>query len=553
MLKQYIENLKLEFHDYNASKLSKDILAGVTVAAVALPVALAFGVGCGADAAAGMITAILCGFVFSSLSGASYQISGPTGALMAVLLSVSQHYGIQGIFMAGFLSGFLLIAAGYLKFGRLIQLIPMPVIAGFTSGIAMIVAIGQIDHFFGVTSSGSSPLLKLLSYLQSGFHPQWQTTAIGLLVVAVMIFWPPKWNSRIPGSLVALILALAVNMFLHLPVATIGEMPKTILPANRLSLESFSFTNLNNLIMPAVTIAALCMVESLLCGASAGCVKKEKLKADQELVSQGIGNIILPFFGGIPATAALARTSVAVKSGGVTRLTGVAHGAILLIAMLALGGVMSHIPMAALAGILMVVAWRMNDWHNIRYIFGKHFKFSATSFLTTLMATLLFDLTWAIVIGILAACFLFIVRVSDIDINIANVDEKRLFEHHGIHLKNKKEIKVVYFSGPLFFPVIEKTEQELSVLAHNADVVIFSMRGVSLIDISCVQSFHALCQKLQEHQCDVMFSGVQPKVMRILEKSGTVELVGKNHFFWSTDEAIVAADQIPDKISAILE
>jgi len=545
MLKSYIENLKQEFNGYNTIKFGKDLLAGITVAAVALPVALAFGVGCGADAAAGLITAIICGFVFSSLSGASYQISGPTGALMAILLSVSQHYGIQGIFVAGFMSGFILVAAGYLKFGKLIQFIPMPVIAGFTSGIAIIVAIGQIDNFFGVTSSNTTALLKLISYFQNGFHPQWQTAAIGFLVVAIMIFWPKKLNARIPGSLVALLASLGFKVFFDLPVAVIGEMPKTLLPANRLLLDSISLTNMNELIMPAITIAALCMVESLLCGASAGCAKNEKLKADQELISQGIGNIILPFFGGIPATAALARTSVAVKSGGITRLTGVTHGAILLIAMLALGNIMSRIPMAALAGILMVVAWRMNDWHNIRYIFGRRFKFSGVSFITTLASTVLFDLTWAIIIGILVACFLFLVRISDIDINITNVDEKRLAAHHGITLQNpNKEIKVVYLSGPLFFPVIEKTEHKLAALSHSADVVIFSMRGVSLIDISCVQALNSLCQKLKDHACTVMFSSVQPKVMNILEKGGTVDLVGNENFFWSTDRAIIAADQL---------
>ena len=355
-------SLLARFPDIPVYTADRDILAGLTVCAVALPLALAFGVSSGASAAAGLVTAIVAGIVIALLGGASFQISGPTGAMSAVLVGIVAAHGLQGVFFACFAAGVLLLIAGVLRLGRLISLIPMPVIMGFTSGIAIIIALGQIDNFFGTTSEGLTNIEKLLSYGRLGFHVNWQAALIGLLVVAVMVVWPKKWGARVPGSLVGIIAAAIVAGVFHMDsLATVGDIPRTLLLADRLDLSSLSFSMVKDLLSPIVTIAALGMIESLLCGASASRMKGEEFNADQELIAQGVGNILLPLFGGVPATAAIARTSVAVKSGQQTRLTSVFHSVFLLASMFLLGGVMARLPLSALAGVLMVTAWRMND------------------------------------------------------------------------------------------------------------------------------------------------------------------------------------------------
>ena len=299
MIKNYLTSLKQEFSGYNTAKLMKDIMAGLTVCAVALPLALAFGVSSGATAAAGLVTAIIAGVVIAVLGGASFQISGPTGAMSAVLVGIVASYGLQGVFFACFAAGALLLLAGIFKLGRLISFIPMPVIMGFTSGIAIIIAMGQIDNLFGTASEGSSNLAKIASYARLGFHPNLQAVLIGLLVVVVMIVWPKKWGARVPGSLVGIILATVVSALFRMDsIATVGDIPRTLMLADRLDLGSLNLDILKNLISPIVTIAALGMIESLLCGASASRMKNEPFNADQELIAQGVGNILLPLFGG---------------------------------------------------------------------------------------------------------------------------------------------------------------------------------------------------------------------------------------------------------------
>lgn len=316
MLKEYISGLRQEFEGYSMKKFKQDLLAGMTVTAVALPLALAFGVGSGATAAAGLITAILSGIIIGGFSGASYQISGPTGAMTAILILLTQKYGLTGIWLAGAMSGIILIAAGILKFGKIVSFIPSSVVTGFTSGIALIIAIGQVDNFFGIKSGeAESTAIKLVHYFKTGIDPNWTAVLLGAIVILTMILWPKKWNSILPSSLVGLVLSLIVHMIFKFPVQVIGEIPKTLLPEGRLDLLSVKLSDIQGLIGPAISIAALGMIESLLCGEVGGKMKGEKLNANQELVSQGIGNLIIPFFGGVPATAAIARTSVGIKSG----------------------------------------------------------------------------------------------------------------------------------------------------------------------------------------------------------------------------------------------
>lgn len=541
MVTQFFQDLRLEFKGYNQKKLLQDVMVGLTVTAVALPLALAFGVSSGADAASGLITAIIAGVLIGSFSGASYQISGPTGAMTAILLTLSIKYGINGVFMAGFISGVILLLAAVLHFGRLVSFIPSPVITGFTSGIAIIIALGQVDNFFGTTSQGQSAVQKLISYGELGFSPNMYSIMFGILVIAIMILWPKKWNSKIPSSLAGIIIALIVNSILNLPVNVVGEIPKTLFPENRLTLAAISFNQMKNLIGPAISIAMLGMIESLLCGASAGKMKNEKLNADRELVAQGVGNIIIPFFGGVPATAAIARTSVAIKSGGHTRLVSIFHSIGLILSMFLLGSVMSKIPLAALAGVLIMTAWRMNEWNEIKYIFNKKFAMSITEFIITMVATVMFDLTIAILIGVLFAILLFVVKNCELKIDVSEVDLKRMIGHDIS--ADHTYTKMVYLTGPMFFVTKDKLIQAIGQI-NDAKNIIFSMRAVASIDESVVSEFGKIVSKFAENNVQVLFCGVQADVKTMFDRVGLTSKLGENCFYWDAIGAIKSLEDM---------
>ncbi|KAF5069489.1 C4-dicarboxylic acid transporter DauA [anaerobic digester metagenome] len=538
MFSQFVSDLKNEFRGYNATRLGQDVMAGLTVCAVALPLALAFGVSSGATAAAGLVTAIIAGVVIALLGGASYQISGPTGAMSAVLIGIVGTYGLQGVFFASFAAGVLLLLAGILRLGRLIGFIPMPVVMGFTSGIAVIIAMGQIDNFFGTVSEGSSNLEKIASYGRLGFHPNWQAVAIGVLVVAVMLVWPKKWGAKVPGSLVGIILAaVAATVFQMDGLAVVGDIPQTLLLSDRLSFSGLNLTMLGDLMSPIVTIAALGMIESLLCGASAARMKNETFNADQELIAQGVGNVLLPLFGGVPATAAIARTSVAVKSGQQTRLTSVFHSAFLLASMFLLGGVMAKLPLAALAGVLMVTAWRMNDWEGIRYIFSRRFKSGISQFLLTMLATVAFDLTVAILLGVLYSAILHVARSSRIAVNFSGIDANRLRTAEG-KAPILETAGVAYVTGSLFFGAVDEFNRRMGEMPAY-DHVILSLRGMPSVDVSGVQTVLELCQSLKEQGKTVAFCGMTQAVRSYFDRAGITALVGEDTYFWSADLAIL--------------
>jgi SulP family sulfate permease len=533
MLNQYVRDLKKEFTGYNTSKFMKDLLAGITVTAVALPLALAFGVSSGADAAAGLITAIVAGFFISALSGGYYQISGPTGAMAAILMSITASYHIQGVFIATLLAGILLLLAGVLRLGKITSWIPAPVITGFTSGIAIIIALGQVDNFFGVSSEGETAVAKLLSYTKLGFTPDLASVCLGLFVVLFMIFYPKKLSSIVPASLVAIILATTASIALQLDVKMVGEIPKTLLPKERLHLTDITFEQVKGLFAPAVSIAMLGMIESLLCGASAGRMAKSAMNSDQELVAQGIGNMILPFFGGIPATAAIARTSVAIKSGAQTRLTGIFHAVGLLLAMFVLGPVMSKIPLAALAGVLMVTAWRMNEWSAISYIFSHKFAGAMLKFVITMAATVILDLTMAIVIGIVVGLVLFIVRSTAIEITAEDIKPERM----GMKDDTIENGCVVYITGPMFFMTADTLSQKLKEIKEKS-LVIFSLRGVPMADITSVGILMDFYTQARTEGKQVVFSSLQPSVMKVFEQAGLVKTAGEKTFYFSVDKVL---------------
>lgn len=534
MVFEYISDLKHEFRGYGRRSFTSDLLAGVTVAAVALPLALAFGVSSGADATAGLITAIVAAFLIGSISGASYQISGPTGAMAAILIPLATKHGLKTVFMAGMLSGIILVAAGIFKSGRITSFLPKAVITGFTSGIAIIIALGQVENFLGVKSHGEESYMRVLNILGDGLAPNFYATGVGAFVVALMLLWPKQWGSRVPASLVALILTTAAQILFRFPIDTVGSIPKTLIHGTRLSVREI-FTagfDFDVIIMPAISIAALCMIESLLCGAVAGKMKGESLRGDRELVSQGVGNILLPFFGGVPATAAIARTSVAVKSGGQTRLTGIFQGVMLLLSMFLLSPFMSQIPMASLSGVLLVTAWRMNEWGNIKYIFGNKFKGAITKFLLTLLCTVVFDLTVAIAMGCLLSMLIFIVRVSALDITVSEFDPNRT----DFDINPNQHVQVIYITGPVFFGSTDVFAEKMRKASGSA--LILSMRGVPNVDTSGALEILEFCKEKKSAGVIVLFCGVQPKVKDFLDRAGVTGVVGENRFFWEAEDAL---------------
>ncbi len=529
-----------EFANYNRAMLQRDVLAGITVAAVALPLALAFGVAGGATAAAGMVTAILAGLLIAGIGGASFQISGPTGAMSAVLLVVAQRYGMSGVWVASMLAGVALVLLGVFRLGRSVSFIPAPVITGFTSGIALIIAVGQIDNVLGVkTPAAESALGHLWQVLIHPPMPDWHTLAIAGIVALVMIGLP-RLTTAVPGSLVGIILATIVALLFGWQVPQIGSIPQTILLDQRLTWSAIPWAHLGDLVPPAISIAALGAIESLLCGSVGATMAGKPIYSDQELIGQGIGNIVIPFFGGVPATAAIARTSVGIKSGGITRLVSFIHSAVLLLSVFALGPLIGRIPLAALGGVLMVTAWRMNEWESIRFFARTRLKHALAGMLITMVATAALDLSQAIIIGVALSAVLYL-RQSAVSTTATREPvnlERLLAQGHDLPVHGPK-VHVYYLTGPIFFgsvaTVLSALEDEIS------DVLIISMRGVPMLDAT---GTHALMQVVEtQHQRggQVYFSGVQPAVQTMFRRSGLLTVVGEHNMFWSADQAIVAA------------
>ncbi len=532
-----------EFSNYTLPKFQQDLLAGFTVAAVALPLALAFGVASGASAAAGLVTAILAGIIMGVLGGAPYQISGPTGAMSAVLIVLVTRYGLTGIWIAGFLSGVILLLIGLMRLGRFIAFIPAPVISGFTSGIALIIFIGQIDNLLGIkTQAAETAAGKFIGYFNSAFTPNSQSLILGFIVIGTMLLMPKKWNARFPASLLGIILAALLNYALAWSVPMIGAIPQTLILQDRLSISQIPFNNLADFIAPVLTITALGAVESLLCGAVGSNMTGVRMQANQELIAQGVGNMLIPFFGGVPATAAIARTSVGIKSGGQTRLVSIIHAVGLLLSMFLLTPFMERIPLAALAGVLMVTALRMNEWAAIKFMFGKFFKTDMIAFTITMLATVILDLTQAILIGTFLAGAVFLNKIASIDINVQDVDIERLKEK-GIETAGKcKHVRVAFLTGPLFFAATGQFN-EAFVNLKETHALILSMRGVSLIDTAGLEAIQRLYERLHKQGGTLMFAGVNDGVKKMMSRGGLVKTISEDNFFWSSDQAIVEAEK----------
>lgn len=542
MWREAIELIRREFAGYDGHTLRRDLLAGATVAAVALPLALAFGVASGATAAAGLVTAIFAGLVISALGGSPYQISGPTGAMSAVLIAVAMQHGLQGLWIAGLLAGAMVLGVGLLRLGRLVSLIPAPVITGFTSGIAVVIATGQIEAVIGSELPAAETSLERLLSLRHGFDVDPRTLLTAAAVVVVMVGWARvrRWQV-LPGSLVGILLATLVVELAGWPIERIGAVPATLVLEDRLRLTDLPWQAVPALLVPAFSIAALGAIETLLSGAVAGNMTRVRMHNNLELVAQGVGNLFIPFLGGVPATAAIARTSVGIRSGGATRLTGVFHGLFLLVAAVALGPAIGRIPMAGLAGVLLVTAWRMNEWAAMRLFFGRRLRHAMVTFSVTLIATVALDLTQAIFIGVGLSAVIFLAQVSDIELERRPVDPGRLgLGGAGATGARMSGAVVYYASGPLFFAAARKMLETIEHEDPPSTTVILSMRGVPLVDATGIEVLRELLQRQREGGGQLLLCSLQSRVESMLRRSGLGDDIGQDSVFWSADRAILS-------------
>lgn len=531
--------LRREFAGYTMTIFQRDLLAGITVAAVGLPLALAFGVASGADAAAGLVTAILAGLIIGGLGGAAYQISGPTGAMSAVLIVLAQRYGIGGVWVAGLLAGLFMMVMGLFRLGRYITFIPSPVITGFTSGIALIIAIGQLDNVLGVvTPKTENAFGKLLNYVLHPVVPDWHALALaGVVVVAMLLV--PRITTTIPGSLVGIMLATLLTTFAGWNVALIGAIPRTLVLDSHLTWAQIPWAHLSDLLAPAVSIAALGAIESLLCGSVGATMSGRPFDSNQELIAQGIGNVVIPFFGGVPATAAIARTSVAVKSGAVTRMTSIIHSITLLISALVLASLIGRVPLAALGGVLLVTAWRMNEWESIHFFTHARLKHALATMVITIIATAALDLTQAILIGLVISAAIYL-RQSAASTMVTSemVNAEKLRALGTPIAASCPSIHVYYLTGPVFFGSVV-TVLEAFETASDYHAIIVSMRGVPLIDAMGAQALRQIVEAHHQRGGEVYFTALQPAVLDMARRTGLVDLVGEGNIYWSSADIIL--------------
>lgn len=540
-LSRFFALIKREFMGYNGKSLLKDIIAGFTVGAVALPLALAFGASSvdGANAEfgimAGLITAIIAGLGTGLIGGGSFQISGPTGAMSVVLVGiVCGPYGIQGMFIACFISGLILVICGLLKLGKLVEFIPKPVICGFTSGIALIIAFGQLGNFFGTGLEGLTTIEKLTNFFTVGIYSiDVTTTILSVAVVAIMVLFPKKWAKVIPSSLIAMIVISVIAFYAKLNVKTIGAIPASIINSQTLSFDNVTLEMVTNLLVPGFTIAVLCMIETLLCGVCASAMKKEPFDSDVELVAQGVGKIIVPFFGGLPSTSAIARTSVAIKSGSQTRLTSLFHSIFLILCVFLLAPVIAFVPYATLSGVLMVTAVKMNDWKAIKHYFvHKHFS-AITLFLTTMIVTVLFDLITAIVVGVILSLILLLASLSKVE----------------VYVELKQDLKTVSakISGPLFFASANDCIKKIKQTNYNYERLICDISAVTYIDASALEVLQEFFSELNKSKV-VVFSGAHGKVLKAIATDGFYKNYGAENFFDDFNEAYDTIYQLREEL-----
>lgn len=508
-----------------------DVMGGLTSAVVALPLALAFAVASGVDPKAGLYTAIVAGIVGALFGGSAVQITGPTGAMAVILAGIVAQYGFGQVMVAGLMAGLIQIGLGLGRLGRLISYLPFPVITGFTNGIGVLILLGQVGNMLGVAAQTPQGALHHQIAWQVG-HLHLANPATVLLtggVIATIVLWG-KLNQVVPGSLVALLLATGGSVWLGLDVPRIGAIPQGLpLPA----APAFDWDALGGLLRPALALAALGSIESLLSATVADRMTGgKKHDPDRELIGQGLANVAVPFFGGIPATGAIARTAVNIRSGARTRLSGVLHGLMIAMVVVALGPLAAHIPLAALAGILMVTSFRMIEWEQVKLL-AYSTKSDMTVMLITWGVTILFDLVLAVEVGLFTAALLFIRRMSDVHL----VKHPEVPLAIGVPPEIASEFAVYDIDRPLFFGDAQRFA-EMVLADAGGRAIILNMGTSTTMDVTAALCFEDMVRELKGRDVPVGLVGLSPNVQELLSRLGVIGRIGRKHLFATEEEAV---------------
>ena len=538
---------------YNKQKFVQDLLAGIIVGIVALPLAIAFGIASGATPEAGILTAIVAGFLISFFGGSKVQIGGPTGAFIVIVFGIIQEYGMNGLMIATFMAGAFLIMMGILHLGTIIKYIPYPIVVGFTSGIALTIFATQIKDLFGlqIESVPADFLGKWSVYAQHIDTINWWSLLVGLCSILIIVF-TPKVNRRIPGSLAAIILMTLATLGLKAlgieGIETIGDRFSISSSLPQPEVPKITWDSIRHLAQPAMVIAMLGAIESLLSAAVADGVIGDRHDSNQELIAQGIANMVSPLVGGIPATGAIARTMTNINNGGRTPVAGIAHAIVLEIIYLFLMPLVKYIPMACLAGILMVVAYNMSEWRSFRAIL-RNPKSDIIVLLVTFFLTVIFDLTIAIEVGVLIACLLCMKRMAEttnVSVLSDEIDPMADTDVMGNleHLIIPEGVKVYEINGPYFFGIGNKFEEMMGDMGGRAKVRIIRMRKVPFIDSTGVHNLSNMCRMCSQMGVKVVLSGVNPTVMKVLENAGMDDVVGKENICSHISLALNRAQEI---------
>ncbi len=535
---------------YSWKQFSADLTAGIVVGIVALPLAIAFAIASGVSPEKGLFTAIIAGFIISALGGSRVQIGGPTGAFIVIVYGIVQKYGVDGLTVATLIAGVMLILMGLMRMGSVIKFIPYPLIVGFTSGIALIIFSSQVKDFMGLKMDTvpADFIEKWTAYFEHFNFISIPAILIGLFTILVTLYFS-KVTHRIPGSLVAILLSTAAVCIFKFPVETIGShfgaIPST-LPAPH--LPHIDWKTIQYLIRPAFTIAMLGAIESLLSAVVADGMIGGNHKSNMELVAQGIANTVAPFFGGIPATGAIARTATNVKNGGRTPVAGMIHALTLFVIMLFVGKWVTLIPISCLAGILVVVSYNMSEWRSFVSII-KSSRNDTIVLLSTFFLTVLVDLTTAIEIGMVLAAFLFMrrmIQISNVDVVTAELaNETDDNDAKAIHKYDvPKEVEVFEVKGPFFFGAAYKFKESLHIIEKSPRVLIIRMRHVPVIDSTGLHILEEVFQQAKNTETTLIISGIQNDVFKEFEKSGLLDKIGRENIFTVIDDALAHARDI---------
>ena len=541
--------------NYNKKTLTTDIMAGIIVGIVALPLAIAFGIASGVTPEKGIITAIVAGFIVSAFGGSRVQIGGPTGAFIIIIYGIIQQYGFQGLTIATLMAGFFLILFGLLRLGTIIKYIPYPIIVGFTSGIAVTIFTTQIKDLFGLqlASVPSDFVEKWIVYARNADSADLWSSIVGIVSV-IIIAITPRFSKKIPGSLIAIILMTVLALILKnycgvTSIETIGDRFTINAQLPEAQLPGLNWETIKSLVSPALTIAILGAIESLLSATVADGVIGDHHDSNTELIGQGLANLATPLFGGIPATGAIARTMTNINNGGKTPIAGIIHAIVLVLIFLFLMPLAKYIPMACLAGVLVVVSYGMCGWRSFIALM-KNPKSDVTVLLITFFLTIIFDLTIAIEVGLIIACLLFMKRMSETtDVKVI-MDEIDPNDESDIKLENNEHliipdgVEVYEINGPYFFGAGNRFEEIMASFGDRPKVRIIRMRKVPFVDSTGIHNLTNLCIMSQKEGIQIVLSGVNPKVHAVLARSGFYELIGEENICSHINIALEKAKEI---------